>query len=415
MRAVFDVTADLFYPTLPLDEGERVIAIRNWDIAANEAETQSVHDFVTWRDALKSVEDIGAYRTRGRNLILPDAPAEHVATAEVSASMFRVARVPALLGRPILDEDERQAAPEVVVIGYDVWRNRFASDPAVLGRDIRLGNIVHRIIGVMPEGFAFPVDHRFWTPLKLLPSDDAPRQGLPITIFGRLAPAATLESAQAELTAIGRRTSDAFPETYAQFRPRISTYATLWADEEERWQVDLIRFLLTLVVVVVSVNVAALIYARTATRQGEIALRAAIGASRRRIVVQLFIEALVLSAGAAAVGLGIARLVLSQVDLVRPPKGSGQMPYWIDYSLSSTTILFVAGLAILGAVIAGVVPALQVTGRRLQSRLGQLRGNTGMHLGRTWTVLIVLQVAFAVALLPAPINIAWERDRLHTR
>ena len=180
----------------------------------------------------------------------------------------------------------------------------------------------------MPEGFAFPVDHRFWTPLKLLPSDDAPRQALPITIFGRPAPAATLESAQAELTAIGRRTSDAFPETYAQFRPRISTYAALWADEDELWQVDLIRFLLTLVVVVVSVNVAALIYARTATRQGEIALRAAIGASRRRIVVQLFIEALVLSAGAAAVELGIARLVLSQVDLVRPPKGSGQMPYW---------------------------------------------------------------------------------------
>ena len=142
---VFDVTANLFYPTLPLDEGERVIAIRNRDIAANEAETQSVHDFVTWRDALKSVEDIGgAYRTRGRNLILSDAPAEHVATAEVSASMFRVARVPALLGRPILDEDERQAAPAVVVIGYDVWRSRFASDPAVLGRDIRLGNIVHK-------------------------------------------------------------------------------------------------------------------------------------------------------------------------------------------------------------------------------------------------------------------------------
>ena len=101
---------------------------------------------------------------------MPGGTAEPVRIAEITASGFHIARVPALLGRTLVDGDERESAPPVVVIGYDVWRTRFSSDPAVVGRTIRLGNVVHTLVGVMPERFAFPVNHRFWVPLRANPA-----------------------------------------------------------------------------------------------------------------------------------------------------------------------------------------------------------------------------------------------------
>src|SRR5690606_18644787 len=108
-----------------------------------------------------------------------------------------------LLGRPLRPEDERTSSPPVVVIGYDVWRTRFASDPAIVGREVRLGTTVHTVIGVMPEGFAFPVNHHAWIPFRESATGYERREGPAIQVFGRLAEGATLESARAELTAIG--------------------------------------------------------------------------------------------------------------------------------------------------------------------------------------------------------------------
>ncbi|MEE8146133.1 MAG: ABC transporter permease, partial [Longimicrobiales bacterium] len=195
----FAILHSYVQPTLPLDEGERVVGIENWDGAANDQDRHSLHDFVTWRDELESVEDLGAFRTVGRNLIVPDGPTEPVGVAEMTASGFRVARVRPLLGRPLVEEDEREGALPVVVIGYDVWQTRFAGDPAIVGRDVRLGNTVHTVVGVMPEGFAFPSNHSFWAPLRADPADYERRQGPEIYVFGRLAPGVTFEEAQAEL------------------------------------------------------------------------------------------------------------------------------------------------------------------------------------------------------------------------
>ncbi|HEU4454320.1 MAG TPA: ABC transporter permease, partial [Longimicrobium sp.] len=202
------------HPTLPLHEGGRVVGLENWDAAAGNQEPRSLHDFATWRDELRSVEDVGAFRTVERNLVAPDGTAEPVPVAEMTASGFRVARVPALVGRPLLDEDEREGAPPVLVIGHEEWRTRFAADPGVVGRSVRLGGVAHTVVGVMPEGFAFPVSHRFWTPLRADPSKYERRRGPAVTVFGRLAPGATLEAARAELDALGRRTAAANPKTH---------------------------------------------------------------------------------------------------------------------------------------------------------------------------------------------------------
>ena len=159
-----------FDPTLPLDEGDRIVALENWDIAKNNENRQSLHDFVTWRDQMTSVVEISAFRTIAATMQAGDRLPETVRIAAMSASGFRVARVPALLGRFLTPDDEREAAPPVVVIGYDVWQSRFGQDQSVIGQQVRLGSTQYTIVGVMPEGFAFPVNHQYWIPLRANPS-----------------------------------------------------------------------------------------------------------------------------------------------------------------------------------------------------------------------------------------------------
>jgi putative ABC transport system permease protein len=395
------------YPRIPLDEGHRIVAVENWDVRRNNEARRSLHDFFAWRGELRTVRDVSAFRDVGRNLISPDGTAEPVRLAEMSASGFRVARVSPQLGRPLLDEDERPGAPPVVVIGHDAWRTRFAGDPSVVGRPIRLGNVMHTVVGVMPEGFAFPVNHGYWIPLRLTPSD-YPRGGGPeLFVFGRLAPGATWEQAQAELDAMSRRAAAAHPQTHANLRAKVLNYTYPTGDIQDvsLWEVSLMQAMVSLLLVVVAVNVAILIYARTATRRGEIAVRTALGASRRRIVAQLFAEALVLALVAAVAGLLIARVGLGLVHRVSKMEGSGETPFWMNYGIPPATVVYVIGLAVLAAVIAGVLPALSVTGRRMQDSLRQLGGGTGLQLGRTWTVLIVAQVAFAVAAIPITLGV----------
>ncbi|HYW10198.1 MAG TPA: ABC transporter permease, partial [Longimicrobium sp.] len=407
----------LFYsylqPTVPLEEGERVVVIDVRDRVANTHERRILHDFAAWRRELRSVVDVGAFQNVDRNLFGPDGTAAQVRVAEMTASGFRLARIPPLLGRTLVAADEAPGGPPVVVIGHDVWRTRFASDPRAVGRTLRLGNTVHVVVGVMPQGFAFPVSHALWTPLRANPADYARRAGPALTVFGRLAPGATLSEAGAELEAVGRRAAADFPATHERLHPRVLPYTAAFMDGTPLWALHLAQLLVSMLLVVISVNVAILVYARTATRQGEIAVRTALGASRGRIVGQLFVEALVLSAVASALGLAIAALVLRQVDaiLLRELAHFGGPPFWMDFGLSAGTVAYVIGLGMLAAVIVGIIPGLQATGRPLQAGLRQLGGGTGLRMGRTWTVLIIAQVALTMTVMPAAVVSAWKSAR----
>jgi hypothetical protein len=193
----FELLAMFIFPTLPLPGGDRIVQLQNWDVQANDPEPRALHDFLVWRETLRSVTDLGAYRDVSRNLITRDGGSRPVAVAEITASGFRIAPGPPLLGRGIVAADERAGAPPVVVLGYDVWRTRFGSDPGVVGRTVQLGETYPTVVGVMPEGYAFPVAHELWTPLRPGAFVPAPREGPGITIFGRLAPGATLAEARA--------------------------------------------------------------------------------------------------------------------------------------------------------------------------------------------------------------------------
>ena len=408
----------------PLDEGERVVALQSWDVEAHRRRDVSRRDLERWGATLQSVEDLGGFQTIERRLMVESRPAEWVRVAEITASGFRLARVPPLLGRWIAEADEHVAAAPVVVIGYDVWQSRFASDRAVIGQTVRLGEILHTVIGVMPEGFAFPVNHRFWIPLRSDPSGSlkAAPEGV---VFARLAPGVSLDGAQAELTTIGllppatgpSRGSATPPTTGDARRPRVVPYTFAFTDDVERgelaWQQRIILLLVTLLLVPPCLNIAILIYARTVTRQEEFAARYALGASRGRIVVQLCVEVLVLSSAAGAMALALTRPILTQIGEVirRFPQLDGSLPFWVDFGFSWRAALFVAGLSVLAALIAGLVPALQATGRVLPTALRSLGSRTGIPLGATWTALIVAQVALALAGLPSTMELAWGHLR----
>ena len=409
----------LIDPSLPLDEGDRIVSLQNVNLKPGDDPWEPAHDFVAWRSELKSIRDLAAFRTQSRNAIVEGKSAEVVDVAEITAAGFRVARVAPVLGRPILDEDELEGAPPVVVIAYEEWQNRFDADPAILGRTVGLGSMVHTVVGVMPAEFRFPRHHRFWVPLRLnvnaYPRGDGPW----INMFGRLADGVSLEQAQAELSAIGQRDAAAYPQTNEYLRPKVSPYTYPFMNIGSPAQALAFRTLqlaIGLLLVVVALNVAVLVYARTSTRAGEIAVRIALGASRRRVLTQLFAEAFVLSVISAVIGLGLAFVGLRIIkDFNDRPTGDFVMPFWVDIGLSPSVIGFVAGLAILAGLIIGVLPGLKVTSR-LQAGLQQLtsRGKS-KQLGRTWTALIVIQVAIAVAILPFAMYVAGKSVMVSSR
>ena len=154
-----------FFPTMPLPDGDRIVGLQNWDKRTSREERRAMQDFAVWRAEMKSVEHTMAFRTIMRNVINNNGAVELVQVAEMTPSGFLLARVAPLVGRTLVDADAIPGAPPVVVISADVWRKRFASASDVVGRALRMGATAHTIVGVMPDGFAFPVNHRFWIPM----------------------------------------------------------------------------------------------------------------------------------------------------------------------------------------------------------------------------------------------------------
>jgi predicted permease len=392
-------------PRLPLEDADRIVALENWSTTQNNEARRSTQDFLTWREQVKSVVEISAFRNISSWIETGPASTEDITMAGMTASGFGVARIGPMLGRVLMPDDEVPGAPPVLVIGYDVWRARYASDSAVIGKQVRINDRLFTIIGVMPARYGFPLNHQYWTTLLMDPSRVERGKGPELYVFGRLAKGATMAAARAELAAIGQRTAVEFPQMNGDLLPKVWRYTDPLLDVQgvEWKQVWLGQLTIALMVIVVALNVAILVYARTAVRRSEIAVRTALGASRARIVGQLFAEAVALSLPPAIAGIALAQYGLKLTGrglTVGISKLGGTPPFWMDTSIQPGTALFAVGLALLVAVIVGVLPGLQATGRRIETDLRQLGGATGLRLGRVWTALIVAQVAFAVAILP---------------
>jgi putative ABC transport system permease protein len=402
--AFFEFTEEMVNPQLPIKDGDRIVLVRNWDLAAARPERRSLHDFVTWREEIRTIEDLGVFQGVDQSVTTEDGYTEVLDAGRISASLIRTTGVAPLLGRPLLEEDEQPGAPPVVLIGYGVWQRFFGGDPGAIGQVLRVGSSRATVVGVMPEGYGFPINHSVWTPFRVNGLEHGPREGPPVLVFGKLRRGVSLEEARTELAALGARATADYPETHEQLRPRVVTFGKAIVDAEERLMVHTARFLFLILMIVMCVNVATLVFARTATRESEFAVRSALGASRRRIIGQLFLEALVLTLGAAALGLTAAWVGLRWgTDLFWRIQQTG-MPFWWNHALSPATILYTLVLALAAAAMVGIVPALKVTGPRVQPNLSQMSvGSSRMRFGGIWTAIVVIQVALSVAFLPTAI------------
>jgi predicted permease len=418
LAAAIGVAAGLFEfslmelsPRLPFERGDRIVRIENWDVATSEIEPRAGYDLRAWQAQLKSIGQLGAYRTVDRNLITSDGRSEPIEVAEISASAFVVTGVPPLRGRVLIPADEQAGAANVVVIGHDVWQARFQGDEDIIGRTIRFGRGMATVIGVMPEGFAFPRDHQAWLPLRL--QDAAPGEGPGITVFGRLEDGVTLQSAESELRAIGARLAAANPVTHAQLRPRVLPFAALDLQDRKEIVGDvlLINLLAWVFLIAACANVTALMFARTALRESEIVVRNALGATRAHVLGQLFIESLVLTITASAAGLFGAWLALRFI-FRKFSEGGNPPPFWVNADFEPLTLLYTILLALVGAGLVSLLPALRVTGKRVRAGLVKMgAGGTNIRFGGVWSAIIVLQVASAVFCLPIVIDYAREAFR----
>jgi putative ABC transport system permease protein len=387
---------------LPGDAEAHVRAIRYWDPLSSAVAPTWDGEFTFWAQTLRSFSSLGAFRTSSYNVASADGRAAPAAGAQLSASVFRMLGARPLLGRVLEASDFAAGAPDVVVIGHGLWSSRFGQDPDVLGRSIRIGRNLHAVVGVMPEGFAFPTNEALWLPLRLA-SVGGVGEKVRVQVIGRLADGVSARQAQAELSSQGPP-------------PPISAASASEARERARLQAEVVPFgllflglpagglaslpefryvqvLMFVLLLVACGNVAMLVFARTATRLQELAIRTALGASRARLVSQIFVETLLLAVIAAGVGVLVFHWALGHVNLAGLA-GESQLPYWLSLGLTRETALSAIALAAVSATVAGVVPAIAITGRAISQNI---RGGSRVRFGRLTGALVVADIAVSVA------------------
>ena len=398
----FQFYTQMIHPTLPLEDGHEIVGITVIDDVTGDNEFGILREFGVWRSELTSVVELAAYQGIRPNLVVEGDRGAPISGAAVTASVFSISRVPPLHGRVLVPSDETPGAPLAVVIGYDAWHARFGADPGVVGQVVRVGNESGTVVGVMPPDFGFPINQSLWTALRSDPASVAPRTGPQVRVVGRLAPGASMDQAQTEVTALLRRAAGPNPVEYEHLTPIVRAHAksVFGLPPIAILAFGSINLGLLILLAIICGNVALLVFARAAGRESEIVVRTALGASRRRVVGQLFAESLVLGVISAGIGIAAAEIGLRwlwsavQIALL----DGTPLPFWIRPELTGTTLLYVAGLTLLAAAITGILPGLKITRGNMDHRLrSSTYGGGGLQFGAAWSGLIVLQIALMVS------------------
>ena len=383
---------------LPVPGEERLMAIdQNRPDLGIIGMTMSVHEYEDLLEQQTLFEDLGAFYQGTINLAGDDAPPERFAGAIVSANALSHLGVEPHLGRTFREGEDAPDASPVAVLGYYVWQNRFTGDPAILGKFIRVNGETTEIVGVMPEGFAFPFEEEIWVPHHIDVASLQWGDGQSLGVFGRLIEGTTIDAARVEFTTISQRQAGAYPETNENVELAIQPF-------EERFMPPEIRAVLWVmlaatfgVLLIACVNVANLLLARATLRSKEVAVRTALGASRLRVVRQMLVESLVLASAGGLLGVLLAIWGLRVYNNVI---ADIQKPYWIDPRIDVPMLLFAIAVTAVAAIAAGMLPALRATGVKIGDALSdEARGSSSLRLGRFSSLLVVTEIAVSAALL----------------
>lgn len=396
---IFSVVYGFMLRALPFDEPRQIVHLDRTHLARGIKQMPvTIHDFHDWRVAQHAFSDLAAFYYGTVNLSGTERP-ERYPGAFVTANTFDLLRVTPLLGRGFRAGEDRPGAEPVAVIGYDVWREWLASDPAIVGKTIRANGEVVTVVGVMPKRFAFPYVQQVWLPLRLDPLAIPRGKGQGLEVVGRLKPGVSIDEANAQMNAIARRLEIEHPETNEGIGVVTQTFIESVAGEGPALLYTMVGAVF-LVLLVACANVANLLLSRAAGRSREVGIRTAMGAGRGRIVAQFLSEALVLASIGGLLGTGVAFAGVRLFnDSLRSFDG---LPYWISIKLDGAALLFVLVTTLVATLAAGVLPALQAARADVGEVLKeQARASSSFRIGRTSRAIVVLEIALSCGLLVA--------------
>ena len=402
---IFTLVNAALFKELPVDEPRQIMSLGTRN-AHGDTGGVSFQDFQDWRQASHAFSGLAASMDAPIIVADTDQAPRRLRGTYISANAFGLLRVAPSLGRGFLPTDEQPGVPPVIVLGYDVWQQRYNGDPGVVGRTIRVNKAPTIVIGVMPARFTFPFVTEVWQPLHLVPQlRTEPRDTRNLSVFGRLRPTVSEEQARSELNDLAATLAQQYPDTNRGIR------ATVVAPLERvrRFVRPMLMTLMSAVAFVLMIacaNVANLLLARAASRSREIAVRTALGATRGRIVRQLLIEGLLLAAAAGVVGLllsvygvryfGVAFDAMSEAE---PDRAA--TPYWINLTMNGTVFAFVAALCLGSAVAFSLVPALHISKTNVNDIVKDSgRATLGSRHARRWAgALLIGELSLTMVLL----------------
>jgi len=361
----------------------------------------SASDFIAWREQSHAFEDMVA--SQGSDFALTGGgEPEWCSGAHVSASYFQVLGVPAALGRTFLPGEDQAGRTQVVILSHGLWQRRFGSNPKVIGEAVRLDGDSYEIVGVMPKGYRLGYyGPQLWTPLVFPPQSLLPaaREDHSLAVTARLKSGVSVETAKAEIAGLAQRSEQTYPGTSKGWGATVWPIQKYLADEFKyamRMHMGAVIFVL----LIACANIASLQLTRAAARQREIAVRAALGAGRFRLVRQLLVESLLIGLAGGGLGLllaswGVAMLrsALNWGDYVRSIA--------LEVTIDHTVLAFTLGASVCAAILFGLAPALHGTALDLHSALkeGGRASSQSRARNRAHTILVIAEIALALPLL----------------
>jgi len=396
---VFCVVNGGLFKGLPFPDASRIVSIVATNPGQNEPRlSMSAQDFAIWRERQTSFERLGPFAFGPVNLSTEEGRPERWSGALLSVDAFEIIGVQPILGRGFRDADARPGAEPVMLLGYDVWRQRYASSPAIIGRTIRANGVPRTVIGVMPERFAFPIRESIWLPLILDPVPLPRGKGPFFSVIAKLKPGVSISEAKAQAATIAAQLASEFPETNRGLGADVLPYAKTVLGPE------IYALLFTMlgagigVLLIACVNVSNLLVARASLRRREVAVRMALGAGRARVIRQHLTEVLVLAGAGGVIGviLSVFGMRWFTTAMTEPP------PFWITFELDYRVMLFVLGVIVLASLFAGTLPAMHASRVTAGSALkDDSRSSTSARLGKFSTGLVVVELAVSCGLLIA--------------
>jgi len=399
--AMFSVAEAFLLHPAPFENANRIVVLvdsrpeQNVDMNAIAPAT-----YFDWGKEAHSFDQLAAYAWDEVNLT-GDSHPQKVQAFKVTANLFGTLGVRPQLGRVFVTDEQEPGKDQEIILGHALWEQRFASDPHILGKEIKIDGKSYAVIGVMAKGFDFPMPAEAWIPLAIDAKESERRDNRWLWILGRLKPHVSFSQASAEMQAIAQRQAETYPDTNKGWRLRPMPLAEFVTGSLTRQYTVLLMAAVGFVLLIACADVANVQFARMSGRANEFAVRTALGGSRWRVIRQLLTESILLSAGGAALGLIIAQWDLEMILSHMPADVARFIAGWKSISLDANAFLFTLIIVVLSGILCGIAPALLASRANLAESLKESgRGATVSRArGRLRGALVVAEISLALVLL----------------